>query len=104
MTSLGCNAKNCVNNKNDYCCLNSIKVEGCTAKSCDDTCCQSFMEERDGQAKNSTNAPKFELNISCGARNCMYNENKMCRANHVDISGISATDSDETVCTTFKCK
>lgn len=102
MTKLGCNVKSCTNNKDNCCCLSSIKVEGDTACNCDSTCCASY-EEANG-ATNSTNSPNLSLSIACDACNCIYNTDKHCNADHVDISGIRATESDETVCATFCCK
>ncbi len=41
--------------------------------------------------------------ISCNAKNCIYNENGChCTANHVDVGTSSASTSSETYCSTFK--
>lgn len=56
------------------------------------------------QQKNASESPKINLSISCEASNCVYNEDKKCSADHIDISGICAQDASETVCASFKCK
>ena len=95
--------KSCEHNKDYCCCLSSIKVEGHDACNCDNTCCSSY-DEASESATNSAKSPKLNLSIACEADNCIYNEDKLCNADHVDISGICATDADETVCSTFTCK
>lgn len=104
MTNLSCNAMTCINNRDNCCCLSGIDVQGDKACKCDDTCCGSYCYETDTSARNSANSPKLSLNINCKAHNCMYNMNEQCTADHVDISGIHAANSEDTVCTTFISK
>ncbi len=104
MTALGCNVNSCTHNKDNCCCLSSIKVEGSSACKCDETCCGSFYEADSETAKNASESPKITLNIACDASNCVYNDNQKCNADHIDISGICASEACETVCATFKCK
>ncbi len=41
--------------------------------------------------------------ISCNAKNCIYNENgQRCNAGHIDVGTSSACKSSETYCSTFK--
>jgi hypothetical protein len=102
MTALGCNVKSCCHNNENCCCLSSIKVDGTAADKCDDTCCGSFFEDKSGVSKNAVKNPQQDLYIQCEATNCIYNEREQCYANHVDISGITASDAGETVCSTFE--
>lgn len=104
MTTLGCNVNACSHNKDNCCCLSSIEVHGNSACKCDETCCGSFYEADSETAKNASESPKINLSISCEASNCVYNEDKKCSADHIDISGICAQDASETVCASFKCK
>lgn len=103
MTDLGCNVKSCEHNKDNCCCLSSIQVTGSSACNCDNTCCSSY-DEASKSASNSAKTPKLNLSIACEAVNCIYNEEKRCNANHVDISGVCATNEEETVCATFSRK
>ena len=103
MTNLSCNACSCVHNDDNCCCLNGIDVKGSNACECSETCCGSYSY-KDGSAKNITASPKLNLQIMCAAHNCVYNNNDACQADHVDISGITAVNADDTVCSTFKSK
>ena len=106
MTNLDCNVKSCCHNDNEdaRCCLSSINVQGHNACQCDETCCGSFFEDKTGAGKNSCKDPNETLDITCEAVNCVYNDNKACNAEHIDISGVFASSSGETVCSTFKEK
>ena len=103
MAQLDCNVKSCCHNEDNCCCLSSIEVNGSNACNCEDTCCGSYFEDKSGE-KNSAQTPHVSLSIACQATNCMYNDDKVCHADHVDISGIRATAAHETVCATFQEK
>ena len=96
MAQLDCNVKSCCHNEDNCCCLSSIEVNGSNACNCEDTCCGSYFEDKSGE-KNSAQTPHVSLSIACQATNCMYNDDKVCHADHVDISGIRATAAHETV-------
>ena len=100
---LNCNAASCMHNCDNQCCLNSICVEGSLACQCGETCCSDYEHQKPG-ATNMCHLPKDSLSISCEATNCIYNTNKKCDADHVDISGIKAVTEDDTVCTTFQAR
>jgi hypothetical protein len=87
MAQLDCNVKSCCHNEDNCCCLSSIEVNGSNACNCEDTCCGSYFEDKSGE-KNSAQTPHVSLSIACQATNCMYNDDKVCHADHVDISGI----------------
>lgn len=104
MTNLGCNVTSCTHNEDELCCLNGIHVQGNSACKCDETCCGSYYNADKDDAKNSSQTPTENSNITCDAQNCIHNEDKVCRAKHIDISGISATSANETVCAAFECR
>lgn len=103
MSELKCAVVNCVNNQEHCCCKGDIKIDGKEACKCDDTCCDSFQERRDGNDSyaNALNHPKQVVCIDCDAINCAYNSNYKCVADHVDIKGCGASDCRETACATF---
>ena len=103
MGNLNCNAASCMHNCDNQCCLNSICVEGSSACQCGETCCSDYEHQKPG-ATNMCHLPKDSLSISCEATNCIYNTNKKCDTDHVDISGIKAVTEDDTVCTTFQAR
>jgi hypothetical protein len=106
MTDLSCSAKSCCHNSDYCCCLPSINVKGNSASKSDDTCCGSYFEDKSGSVQNvaSNDAPNITLDICCEAADCVYNETKKCNADHIDISGISATNAGETLCSTFRSR
>ena len=105
MTNLCCNASTCTHNADKCCCLSGIDVKGANACTCDETCCGSFDNKKEnGSARNAAASPKLNLTIQCAAHNCVYNEDSACHADHVDISGITAVNAGDTVCSTFTAK
>lgn len=102
MTELKCLAKNCAYNDSELCCKGDIMVGGMRACSCDDTCCESFREQREGSVRNALEHPDRMISIDCEAVKCVYNTNYKCHADHVDIRGCSAGSSKDTLCATFK--
>lgn len=101
MPALVCSAQNCVYNNAMYCSKGDIKVGGEDAKVCQDTCCASFQERKHDSMKSSIGTPSAEIDIKCEATNCKYNNERICHANHVDISGAAASRCGETECVTF---
>lgn len=106
MAELKCVAENCVYNKDCLCSKGDIMVGGKHANTIDDTCCESFMEKRQGRDSytSSTSHPSNYISIDCEATKCVYNQNYKCVAEHVDIRGCDACKSAETACATFKDK
>lgn len=47
------------------------------------------------------------MKVKCGVENCIYNEQRMCHADALEVNsmhGSKARISDDTCCTTFKNK
>ena len=101
MAELKCGVENCTYNKERLCSKGDIMVGGKHADNADDTCCESFMERRDGAFTSSTAHPSKTISIDCEAVKCVYNSNYKCVADHVDITGCGADSSRETSCATF---
>ena len=102
MVDLCCNVTSCAHNTDHCCCKNTIQVGGDQTQDKTGTCCASF--DRDSAARNAMESPQMQLSVDCDATNCVYNENRMCRAEHIDISGGSASDADGTICATFRTR
>lgn len=104
MADLKCSAENCTYNDQHLCCKGDIMVGGKHADCCDDTCCESFSERREGRDsfKNSTCHPTRTISIDCEATQCVYNSDYKCTAGHVDIKGCGACDCQGTACATFE--
>lgn len=103
MVALECNVVNCVHNEDDKCCRGSIKVEGIDATRSSLTCCDSF-DKRGCGCTNECKCPDTKVEIACSASNCVYNDNKVCKATVVGIVGRSSSTVEETECATFKCR
>ncbi len=103
MADLKCGAENCTYNKEHFCCKGDIMVGGKKACTCDDTCCESFAQKREGHDafSNAASHPSPTISIDCEAVKCVYNSNYKCVAQHVDIRGGGACDCRETACATF---
>ncbi len=103
MTDLKCGVENCIYNSEHLCSKGDICVGGKNACHSDDTCCESFAQQRDGMSAftSSISHPSREINIDCEAVKCMYNEDYKCTADHVDIKGCGACGCRETACETF---
>ncbi len=104
MTELKCSAQHCMHNCDYYCCKGEILVEGRDAEKKESTCCGSFDERREGSARNAAETPDRALKVACEATNCVYNKQRYCHADHIDIHGPSAHDAKTTECATFKMK
>lgn len=103
MAELKCAAESCTYNKEKLCCKGDICVGGHHAHEENDTCCESFVQKREGQdAFTNALAPDKRISIDCEAVKCVYNSNCKCVAEHVDIKGSGACDSGDTACATFK--
>ena len=101
MAELGCSVKNCVYNKNEYCCKGDIMVGGKHAEKETDTCCESFLEQKADRFTSALEHPSKIISIDCEAVKCVYNSNYKCVAEHVDIRGNGANGSKDTLCATF---
>lgn len=103
MADLKCAAENCAYNEARLCAKGDIMVGGRHACDCGETCCESFVEKREGtdSFKSSVNHPSPTISIDCEAVKCIYNSNYKCHADHVDIAGGRADSSRQTCCATF---
>lgn len=103
MTQLSCCADSCENFKNGYCCLSSIEVSGEGAQNSAGTCCNSFVEQS-GSFTNETKLQCPYSDIKCNAENCLHNSAGYCDADYIDIAGHAASQSEDTVCSTFRTR
>lgn len=104
MTKLDCSVTSCLHNADQCCCKMAIVVDGRKAQDKEGTCCGSFDENRDGSFKNVFKTPENRLEIDCEAVECIYNENRHCEADHIDIAGDGAKTAEHTLCATFRTR
>ena len=105
MTQLDCNVVSCIHNTENCCCKDTIEVEGQSATKAANTCCGSFHERNGHSCKNTMekNAKKA-TDVACEAKNCIYNEDGYCDADHIGIVGAAASTNAQTECKSFRCK
>ena len=106
MTNLKCSVTNCVYNDSNLCSKDEMNVGGEHAKEQSCTCCESFCNcnHASASAKNVCQTATPQTKIGCEAVNCIYNENRYCHADHIDISGNGAGTAQQTECATFKMR
>lgn len=102
MPELKCTVQTCVHNKQFYCDLDAIEVEGSAAKNPQETSCGSFVERKGEQYSNVTGEASASSEIDCKATDCMYNEQCNCHAGKISVEGSNACHSEETECATYK--
>ena len=101
MTNLKCLVTNCGHNKDEYCCKDTILVEGKNAGKPSDTCCASF-DLKKGEGCFSGECPSCSINIECSAETCVFNKDHLCKATEIEVSGVEAISSEKTECESFK--
>lgn len=99
MPRLNCSVSNCSHNCDDACCLNQIGVAADHASSPEGTCCSNFIEQTG--ATNSMESPNASLEVGCSATNCTHNDGCRCCADSIDIAGQGASNSVDTLCSSF---
>lgn len=105
MTKLDCNVVSCSYNENRLCKRDNITVGGQKAIKPSETVCESFYPRGTNTMTNlDAKGPSEMTNIACNAVTCVYNDNKKCTAEHIQIAGVKAMTSGETECGTFQCK
>ena len=79
MAELKCAAEKCNYNKDCMCSKGDIMIGGTHAKTSADTCCESFVEKKDGGYTSSTSHPSKTISIDCkilvrpgSGRRCRY--------------------------------
>ncbi len=101
MAELYCSVDNCAYNKSEYCCKGDIQVGGKHAVKENETCCESFADEKMDRYTSALEHPSKAIDIDCEAVKCIYNNEYKCVAEHVDIKGCGACECTETACATF---
>lgn len=114
---LRCSAISCANNVNEFCVARTIHVTGNSAHSSRETDCDTFIEKGDihstshftnrnltGEFAQLFSGETVEMSpdIACEAEKCIYNVNRLCSADFVQIHGEEGRASGYTQCETFK--
>lgn len=113
--SLSCNAEKCVHNVSGLCSANNIRIDG-AIDAVGHTSCGTFAERNvknamvnmfninlAGGVKEVLSNGTVEMypNVICDSVVCKFNDNRICKANHILIRGKDAIDKSMTICETF---
>ena len=95
MPAINCNINNCAHNTNGTCYANKISVNGKKARTSNNTCCSSFVNE--SGYSNLTNST---------LETCVNNAGNICALRDVSITSHAdnANLLSETYCGSFRCK
>lgn len=104
MPELKCTVQTCAHNCQMLCDLDTVSVGGNNAKRAGETCCDSFVERREGSMSNVNHAASDCSEINCKAQECKYNNNCKCSAGKISVEGSNAKQAENTECATFKCE
>lgn len=107
MTLVGCNVNNCAHNTNGTCHSNKVSVNGKKARTSNNTCCSSFVNESGYSNFSNSTLENNQCNcLSCNVKTCVNNAGNICALSSVSItSNVDSTNSScETYCNSFRCK
>lgn len=105
MTKINCTVSNCSHNKSNTCYSNIVNIGGGCANEVDTTCCGNFLDCKGySNLTNNTNSNGPCDALVCSVENCLYNCNKYCKAENINVMGNNVKIYSETNCSTFKHK
>ena len=105
MSKINCSVNNCSHNKEASCYANRVNVGGKGAKKSCNTCCGSFLDKVNySTLTNNTSSNGSCDCLVCEVETCTYNNNKLCSADCISVSGTSVNIYTETKCSTFKLR
>ena len=101
MPELKCTVQTCVHNKQFLCDLDKIQVGGSSAKTAQETCCDSFQERKEGYTNSYSDITGTASDcacVDCKATDCKYNHNCECNAGKISVEGSNACQCEGTEC------
>lgn len=99
MTKLKCDARDCMNNDDAFCCMGDLVIGGKDACTSKETYCKFYRpKEKDNVFTMGYAIPNPQIDLGCEAVNCRYNEHRKCIADEVSIVRHEKT----TNCRTFE--
>lgn len=106
MLKINCDVINCSHNNDKICFANVVSIGGKNAKKDCDTCCGSFLDEKNyGKLTNNINdMGNQSSSLLCNVVSCSHNSNNLCNADTIHVSGKDINLYTETYCSTFKQK
>lgn len=103
MNKIECTVDNCSHNNRGTCYANRVNIGGKGADSSCETCCGSFLDKLNySTLTNNTNSNGACDCLVCNVVSCGYNNNKLCGAESISVSGNNVNIYSQTSCQTFK--
>lgn len=103
MPEISCSAKKCVYNADGLCERDEIRID---VEECDSdngcTCCDSFEQDSGCKDCSCANSVGENAGVECFATECIYNENRECIADYINVEGNEADCCTDTFCDTFR--
>jgi len=111
MPGLNCNAEKCRHNYEHKCTRNTIQVGDCFVSGTRQVECKSYKDGKcvmDNEFANDIILNTCDLkktNIDCDTMDCVYNHNRVCKVEHVEIrEALTDKPCVKAECTTYKSK
>lgn len=107
MTLVGCNVNSCAHNTNGSCYANKVSINGKKAKTSNNTCCSSFVNESGYSNLSNSALDDTQCNsLYCNVKTCVNNAGSICALRDVGITSNadSASALSQTYCGSFRCK
>lgn len=107
MTLVGCNVNNCTHNINGNCYATKVSVNGKKARTSNNTCCSSFINESNSNNFTNSTLENNQRNyLNCNVKTCVNNAGNICALKDVAITSNAdnASLSSHTYCGSFRCK
>ncbi len=114
MSNLKCEAENCLYNRNELCSAEAIEVQGGHTMGGRFTFCGTFSSKSLGNYVSSVGNMNYsgalqevisdnvmDPKVLCNAVNCVYNSEKVCEADFVQIQNPVSSTAEQTECQTF---
>lgn len=103
MNKINCSVNNCSHNASGVCHSNRVNIVGFGAVESKDTCCGSFLDERNySTLTNNTNSTGPCDCLVCKAEDCLYNKNKECTLDAINVGSGESNIYTETCCESFQ--
>lgn len=105
MQKINCVINNCAHNNGGACFSNRVDIGGISAAENGDTCCGSFLDEKNyGKLTNNTNGSGECSCLVCKVDTCTYNNNDLCSLEIINVGGNEVNIYTETECNSFKLR
>lgn len=103
MQKIICDVTNCSHNNSGTCYADRVNIVGEGVSVEEETCCGSFLDSRlYSTLTNSSSGGKNCTVLTCKATECVYNKNKLCNLDSIQVSGGPANIYSETYCASFE--